>query len=63
MPELIARKRHLKKVLDRWENEGGNMPDHSTSAPQSASPDSHLDKGKPISKERAAKTSKSNASR
>ena len=26
MPDPISRKRHLKKVLDRWENEGGSLP-------------------------------------
>ena len=26
MPDPISRKRHMKRVLDRWENEGGSVP-------------------------------------
>ena len=29
MPEITARKRLRKKVLDRWENEGGSLCDTS----------------------------------
>jgi hypothetical protein len=25
MPDLVSRKKHEKKVLDRWENEGGQL--------------------------------------
>ncbi len=27
MPDYASRKRHKKKVLDRWENEGGRLCD------------------------------------
>jgi hypothetical protein len=26
MTDEISRRRHMKKVLDRWENEGGSLP-------------------------------------
>ena len=32
MPDLIARKRLKKKMLDRWENEGGRIAADPTSA-------------------------------
>ena len=32
MPDPIARKRLKKKMLDRWENEGGRIPTETTSA-------------------------------
>jgi starvation-inducible DNA-binding protein len=38
MPDPISRKRHMNKVLDRWENEGG-MPAHQTNRSTSISSD------------------------
>jgi hypothetical protein len=32
MPDAIARKRLKKKMLDRWENEGGKIATDTTSA-------------------------------
>lgn len=32
MPDSIARKRLKKKMLDRWENEGGRIADEHKSA-------------------------------
>ena len=32
MPDPIARKRLKKKMLDRWENEGGSIASNTTSA-------------------------------
>ena len=39
MPKPTARKRHMKKVIDRWENEGGTLPDVPASLPKSVLPD------------------------
>jgi len=35
MADPIARKRLKKKMLDRWENEGGSIPTDTTSADES----------------------------
>jgi hypothetical protein len=35
MPDRISRKRLKKKVLDRWENEGGRLCDEETKTTQS----------------------------
>ena len=43
MPDPIARKRLKKKMLDRWENEGGRIASDTTSA--DASTPTHEDKG------------------
>ena len=37
MPDPIARKRLKKKMLDRWENEGGRIATDTTSADASRS--------------------------
>ncbi len=37
MPDPIARKRLKKKMLDRWENEGGSIASDTTSADTSKS--------------------------
>ncbi len=37
MPDPIARKRLKKKMLDRWENEGGSIAGDTTSADTSRS--------------------------
>ena len=39
MADPVARKRLKKKMLDRWENEGGNPP---LTEPPDASPRKHL---------------------
>jgi hypothetical protein len=43
MPDPIARKRLKKKMLDRWENEGGSIAADTASA--DASEPSNADKG------------------
>ncbi|MCA1577414.1 MAG: hypothetical protein LC794_08640 [Acidobacteria bacterium] len=43
MPDPIARKRLKKKMLDRWENEGGSVASDTASA--DASRPSNADKG------------------
>ena len=43
MPDPIARKRLKKKMLDRWENEGGSIATDTTSA----------DAGRPASEDTA----------
>lgn len=45
MPNPVARKRHLRKVLDRWENEGGAMPEKPAGSTQTAPSDPQADKG------------------
>jgi starvation-inducible DNA-binding protein len=37
MPDPVSRKRHIKKVLDRWENEGGSLPARQTNTSNSPS--------------------------
>lgn len=37
MGDSTSRKRLKKKVLDRWENEGGRLCDDPTTAPESSS--------------------------
>jgi hypothetical protein len=39
MPDYITRKRLKKKMLDRWENEGGRISADPTSADESRSSD------------------------
>ena len=38
MPSKISRRRHMKKVLDRWENEGGSLLDNRNTASRKAPP-------------------------
>ena len=44
MPDPIARKRLKKRMLDRWENEGGSIASDTASA--DASRPSNADKGR-----------------
>ena len=48
MPDPIARKRLKKKMLDRWENEGGRVVDDTTSADEKSSTSKSKGKGKQI---------------
>ncbi len=43
MPKPIAKKRHMKKVLDRWENEGGTVPEGIAISPRNVLPDPQPD--------------------
>ena len=59
MPDPIARKRLKKKMLDRWENEGGSIATDTTSA--DASRPTGEDKGHSI-KRSSPSSDKSSAS-
>ena len=48
MPDQIARKRLKKKMLDRWENEGGRISADPTSADEGTPTSSHKGKGKQL---------------
>lgn len=52
MPDQIARKRLKKKMLDRWENEGGRISADPTSADECAPTSSHKGEGKQLSASR-----------
>lgn len=41
MPDKISRRRLKKKVLDRWENEGGKVLADQTGIIKSSSPEEH----------------------
>jgi hypothetical protein len=58
MPDPIARKRLKKKMLDRWENEGGRIATDTTSA--DASGPSSEDKGR--GRKRSSQSDKSSVS-
>jgi hypothetical protein len=58
MPDPIARKRLKKKMLDRWENEGGSIATDTTSA--DASRPTGEDKGH--SRKRSSPSDKSSVS-
>jgi hypothetical protein len=58
MPDPIARKRLKKKMLDRWENEGGRIATDTTSA--DASRPTGEDKGH--SRKRSSPSDKSSVS-
>jgi hypothetical protein len=58
MPDPIARKRLKKKMLDRWENEGGSIATDTTSAEASRS--TGEDKGR--SRKRSSPGDKSSVS-
>lgn len=49
MPNQIARKRLKKKMLDRWENEGGRISADPTSADEGTPTSSHKGEGKQLS--------------
>jgi hypothetical protein len=44
MPDNISRQRLKKKVLDRWENEGGKVLADQTGIIKSSLPEEHPDK-------------------
>jgi hypothetical protein len=52
MPDQIARKRLKKKMLDRWENEGGRISADPTSADEGTPTSSHKGGGKQLSASR-----------
>ena len=49
MPDPIARKRLKKKMLDRWENEGGRISADPTSADEGSPTSGHEGEGKQLS--------------
>lgn len=49
MPDQIARKRLKKKMLDRWENEGGRVSADLTSADEGRPASDHEGEGKQLS--------------
>jgi hypothetical protein len=48
MPDQIARKRLKKRMLDRWENEGGSISADPPSADEGAPTSSHKGEGKQL---------------
>ena len=52
MPDQIARKRLKKKMLDRWENEGGRISADPTGADEGTPTSSHKGEGKQLSASR-----------
>lgn len=49
MPDYIARKRLKKKMLDRWENEGGKVSSEQTTADKEVPTNDHPREGKQVS--------------
>lgn len=49
MPDHIARKRLKKKMLDRWENEGGKVASEQTTADKDAPTNDDPSEGKQAS--------------
>ncbi len=49
MPDPIARKRLKKKMLDRWENEGGKIATDTTSVDVSGPPSEEKGQGRKLS--------------
>ena len=49
MPDKIARKRLKKKMLDRWENEGGRISTEPTTADKAEPTNDHPSEGKELS--------------
>ena len=49
MPDQIARKRLKKKMLDRWENEGGSISADPASADEGTPARGHKGEGKQLS--------------
>ena len=56
MPDPIARKRLKKKMLDRWENEGGSIASDTTSADATSTTSEHKGPGKKLSSPRDSST-------
>ena len=54
MPDPIARKRLKKKMIDRWENEGGRVAADPTSTDEKSSSSQSKGKGKQLSAAREA---------
>ena len=52
MPDPIARKRLKKKMLDRWENEGGALAADTTTADDTCPTSEDKDKRKKLSSQR-----------
>jgi len=52
MPDPIARKRLKKKMLDRWENEGGALAPDTTTADDTCLTSEDKDKRKQLSSQR-----------
>jgi hypothetical protein len=52
MPDQIARKRLKKKMLDRWENEGGSISADPTSADEGTPTSGHKGEGRHLSASR-----------
>ena len=52
MPDPIARKRLKKKMLDRWENEGGRIAADPAGADNATPISEHESKGKQLSRSR-----------
>ena len=49
MPDNIERKRLKKKMLDRWENEGGKVSTEPTTADKGEPTNDHLSEDKQLS--------------
>ncbi|HEV2913773.1 MAG TPA: hypothetical protein VGX92_10890 [Pyrinomonadaceae bacterium] len=52
MPDQIARKRLKRKMLDRWENEGGMVNANPTSADEGTPTSGHEGEGEQLSASR-----------
>ena len=52
MPDPIARKRLKKKMLDRWENEGGAIAADTANADDTGLTSEHKGQGKKLSSQR-----------
>jgi len=52
MPDPVARKRLKKKMLDRWENEGGALVADTPNADETRLPTENKVKGKKVSSQR-----------
>jgi hypothetical protein len=62
MPDRIARKRLKKKMLDRWENEGGSITADTTTADEIRPTSEHEGEGKQPSASRVNSTVRAPAS-
>ena len=49
MPDYVARKRLKKKMLDRWENEGGKVSSEQTTAGKDGTTNDRPSEGKQVS--------------
>ena len=48
MPDPVSRKRHMKRVIDRWENEGGSLPVGQTTPSASTSSEHKPERIRPM---------------